>query len=880
MPDEVFSTEFPSLFPKHLAELRASAIADDVILHRGYRSILAASQLEQYGLSKAQRRVPGLLVPMFAPDGSGAGCQYKPDRPRITSKGKPVKYETPTGAAVRIDMPPACRQDAGNPNMALFVTEGVKKCDSLASAGACAVGFMGVWGFKGRNIFGASVTSADLDGIAWRSPSGGRPVYICFDSDIIVKKGVRDAMDRLAEHLRRRGGVVHVVPLPSGPNGEKVGVDDYLASGHTLDDLYTLAVPLGEYQPATKAPQTGQFPLTDLGNAERLVQKYGKLLRYCYERRKWLVWDGKCWRWDSGARVMAAAKQTIRAIYEEAANEPGDNKRKALVDHAVASEREPRLAAMVTLAQSEKGIPVTMGELDRDPWLFNATNGTVELKTGKLRAHRIEDMLTVVAPVEHNASAQCPRWKQFLNEVTNGNTELQKYLQRATGYSLTGDTREQVLFFLYGLGLNGKSTFLSVLRRLLGDYGTKANTTLFMARDRDSGGAREDLANLAGKRFVVASEVEDGSRLAVVLVKEMTGGERIRASRKYEHETEFAPEFKVWLSGNHRPVVMDTTLSIWRRLKLIPFMTTIPESKVDTELPRKLEAELSGILNWAVEGCLEWQQHGLGEPAIVQGATATYRAEQDILSEFIEDCCDLKITAEIEKKTLRLRYEQWCEETNSVPIKQWTFRDRLLERGVVDARVGKARLWRGIGLKIDDDKSDICDAILPTFFHTRAREESLPQNVSQMSLLSPDDGDFPDEWATFTDGDDKEAPEDSAKILKCEAETSIHIKNAEPSDGDDAEANTAHHAGVGRKSSKLKDGDNTENSDIDVRGKLDFKISAALDIWRFAGSPAIPLIQGEVCTDLAKLLNQPFVEERRLAAVNAWLHQHSNGGND
>lgn len=439
--------------------------------------------------------------------------------------------------------------------------------------------------------------------------------------------------------------------------------------------------------------------LTDMGNAERLVRYYGDKLRYCYERKRWLVWADKVWEWDAGSKITALAKLTVRNIYYEAGDEPDEKKRKELVDHAKRSESDHKINAMINLAQSEVGIPVKITNLDTNPWLFNCLNGTLDLKTGKLSPHRKEDMLTILVPVEYHPDAQCPRWLSFLDRVAGDNTELVGYLQRAVGYSLTGDTKSQVLFFLYGLGSNGKSTFVTTIRKLTGEYGGRVNTDLFMVKDRNAGGPKEALANLKGKRYVVASELEDGRRLAVSLIKDMTGGETITADRKYEHEVEYHPTFKLWLVGNHKPVIADTTLSIWRRMKLVPFIVTIPDKEIDMDLPAKLEEELQGILSWAVKGCLDWQQSGLSEPGAVRDATTSYRHEQDILGDFIEDCCQINPLLSIPKSELKEEYQRWCEENSVESVKQKTFRNRLIERGIIEGKSGGVRYWKGLTLQ-------------------------------------------------------------------------------------------------------------------------------------------------------------------------------------
>ena len=457
---------------------------------------------------------------------------------------------------------------------------------------------------------------------------------------------------------------------------------------------------------ATRLATRKIFNLTDLGNAERLVKRHGENIRYSEERKRWLIWNGKVWEWDFGAKVMALAKETARNILHEAADEKDDEKRKELIKHAVRSESEARLTAMVNLAQSEPRIPVQGKELNSNPWRFNCLNGTVDLRTGELLPHKREDLITIMSPGAYVPDTRCELWLKFLDRVTGGNTELARYLQRGVGYSLTGDTRAQVMFFLYGLGNNGKSTFIATVRKMVGGYGATAPVDMFLTKDKTARGPKEDLANLQGKRFVAASEVEVGRRLAVVVIKEMTGGEAIRADRKYEHEIEFQPTHKLWIGGNHKPVIADASLAIWRRIKLIPFTVTIPDAEIDQDLPLKLEAELPGILAWAVEGCLVWQKEGLKEPREVTAATLAYRDEEDILAEYIQDRCVLKATATVSKADLHENYKQWCENTGVQPISQKTLRTRLMERGITDGKSGSIRYWRGIGLSEGQEQKE------------------------------------------------------------------------------------------------------------------------------------------------------------------------------
>jgi len=441
--------------------------------------------------------------------------------------------------------------------------------------------------------------------------------------------------------------------------------------------------------------------LSDLGNTERMFTQYAANVMYCHTRKMWLHWSRKVWDWNSGAWIEFLAKESVKSIYREAADSLDDDIRTDLAKHALKSESERAISAMVELLKSEPGIPVELSELDSDTWLLNCQNGTVNLLTGELRPHNKDDCITRILSVNYDSEANCPRWMEFLDQVTGDDKDLQDYLQRAVGYSLTADTRTQVLFFLYGLGNNGKSTFLTTIRKLLGQYAVRAGTDTFLIKDKGQGGGpKEGLANLNNKRFVTASELEDGRALAVSLIKDLTGGESIMADRKYEHAFEFSPTWKIWLSGNHKPVIKDTTLSIWRRVKLIPFTKTISPENVDEGLTIYLEREWPGILAWAVRGCLEWQKNGLQEPLAVTGATAIYRKDSDILAEFLEDCCVIEDRASITKTDLRKAYEDWAEENHYDKITQRTFKARLIEKGITDYKgtAGK-RFWSGIRLE-------------------------------------------------------------------------------------------------------------------------------------------------------------------------------------
>lgn len=457
------------------------------------------------------------------------------------------------------------------------------------------------------------------------------------------------------------------------------------------------------------AYEGGSYNLTDWGNAQRLVARHGQDLRYCHAWGCWFVWDGTRWVRDADAEVVRRAKDTVRTIYAEATACEDADRRKAIAAHAKSSESESRIRAMISLAESEPDIPVAPVALDRDPYLLNVANGTVDLLTGELRPHEAEDLITKLAAVEYEADAPCPEWERFLETVTNSKATLATYLQRSAGYALTGDTSEQVMYLLHGTGANGKSTLLDTLRYVTGDYAMHTPTDTLMVKRGDAG-VPNDLARLMGARFVSAVEAEDGKRLAESLVKQVTGGDPITARFMRAEWFEFTPTFKLFLAANHKPVIRGTDNAIWRRVQLIPFEVTIPEGARDKGLRDKLRAEASGILAWAVRGCLAWQRDGLQAPEEVQAATQIYRAEMDMLAGFIEDRCTTSTGARVPSKALYKAYTDWCEESGERPETQRRLAQRLSERGYVSRKsTGGMMTWFGIGLQVDPQQNELVE---------------------------------------------------------------------------------------------------------------------------------------------------------------------------
>lgn len=443
-------------------------------------------------------------------------------------------------------------------------------------------------------------------------------------------------------------------------------------------------------------------PPTDLGNARRFVDHRGADLHYV-PSLGWLVWDGRRWTRDETGEAIRRAKEIPDLIRVEALKRPpGAQLRKILLQHALRSESRARLEAMVALAQTEPDIAVPASALDADSWLLNVANGTLDLRTGGLLPHRREDLITKLVPVPYDPAAKCPRFEAFLDRIMAGNADLIRFLQRTIGYSLSGLATEQVFFILHGVGANGKSTLLETLRHVLGDYAVQADPSTFLRRNPDA--IRNDVARLRGARFISAVEIGASRHLDEAFVKQATGGDIITARFLYHEPFEFSFTGKIFLACNHKPEIRGADLGIWRRIRLIPFGVTIPPEEQDRHLLDALREEASGILRWAVEGCLAWQREGLGEPPDVIDATAEYREASDTLAGFLAERCVVDPDVSCPAADLYRACRAWAEAAGEKALSQRRFEQMLAERGFNLDRTRRPKVW--IGLDLRSDKPD------------------------------------------------------------------------------------------------------------------------------------------------------------------------------
>ncbi len=440
------------------------------------------------------------------------------------------------------------------------------------------------------------------------------------------------------------------------------------------------------------------YHLTDLGNAQRIKDIYGTDIRFCHPTKQWLVWDRQRWNTDKIAFLEeTCARDVVGKLYADALAATDLKTKDEKLRFALKSESVQRIAGMIELAKSEPGIPILPEVLDKDPMLFNVQNGTIDLRTGTLRPHTKTDFISKISPVVYDPAATCPRWIQFLDEIFDKKKDLIEYMQRKAGYILTGDTSEEEFDQLYGTGDNGKSKYVNQVLHIMGEYQVKANVeTIQAASNRTSANAASsDVARLKGARLVTVSEPEKGTQLNEQRIKDWTGRDPITARFLYQEPITFLPEFKLLMYTNYKLRIRGTDNGIWRRVKLVPFDVTVSEELKDTHLDQKLLAESSGILNWMIAGCLKWQKDGLKVPTEILEATKDYREEQDYLSDFFNQCCEIGKTFECQFSEIYFIYKIYCN-INDMPVQgQRSFADTLGSKHFKRVPKEKGKFYQG-----------------------------------------------------------------------------------------------------------------------------------------------------------------------------------------
>jgi len=426
------------------------------------------------------------------------------------------------------------------------------------------------------------------------------------------------------------------------------------------------------------------FALTDYGNAERLVESHSGRFRYC--GGKWLVYDRTRWSEDRTNEITEAAKATVRDFKQHARSKQEDA-------WAWRSENAARLSAMVRLASSDPALAIAPEQLDAQPHLLNLQNGTYNLDTKELQKHAPNDQLTKRAGVMYDPTAQCPRWNNFLNEVSEHDEALIGYVKRALGYSLLANTNEQCLFIAVGGGSNGKTTLLETVAGVLGDYAINSDSSTLLTKAYDR--TPNDVARLHGARFVVASETREGRSLDEVLVKQLTGGDLVSARFLYREWFDFQPVCTIWMGVNHLPEIASRDHGIWRRIRVVPFDVKIPANKINKNLKAELIGESSGIFNWLLEGLAEYEAEGLSPPRRVREAIEAYRNDTGPISGFLKEGNVFRaVNAQCEKGALYRCYEDWVGYYAKDKLTKTSFGKAMKAEGLKED--SRKRHWIGI----------------------------------------------------------------------------------------------------------------------------------------------------------------------------------------
>lgn len=474
---------------------------------------------------------------------------------------------------------------------------------------------------------------------------------------------------------------------------------------------------------------SNNFNSTEIGNTKRMARMHGSILRYVYELEKWLLWDGNHWKTTNNTILHAKAKETIATLWDEAASCIDEDEQEKLYKHAHSSDNLRMVKAMCELLYSEPGIAISVRQLNSEKTKLPLANGTLDLETMEFSQPDPASLNTKISNIEYDPKAECFEWIKFLHTIMGDNADVMvPFLQRAIGYTLSGLTVEQYFYFLHGVGANGKSTFINILRYLLGDFGTQAAAHTFLEKRFSGNGASSDIARLEGFRLTAVSEVSEAQHFNEMLIKSLTGGDEITARKLYANETTFRPQLKLWVAANYKPGVSAMDEAMWRRTVFIPFDVTIPKENRDPKLEKKLVGELPGILNWAVAGFQEWQRKGLQIPQIVEQATQEYRAEADIVGTWIAEECVLAPTLKVRTTAVIQAYKEWCENNGCLPLGRTRFNEDLKRRGIIYKSAGQSYYY-GISL---------C-SILGSDKVQAIRKQAQLDNLIGMAEPTPDD---------------------------------------------------------------------------------------------------------------------------------------------
>lgn len=712
------------LTPCDIAALARLGISSTLLVEARVQRVTDREARDDFGIKgPATMEMNGIIFPYFIPAVSyRVTARLRRDYPEIENGKTKNKYISPHGDGRHLYFPPGAAAKLERPEMPIVLVEAEKSALALTSwserveMDLLPLGLGGCWGWRGRigKVENARGERVDQTGpLPDLSYCDGRKVYVLLDSNVATNPKVQQARAALVAELGKRQCEVLLCNLPIADRVN--GPDDLIAVYG--DDA------LAEVFASAHGDQDRPAEYSDDALALKFTELYGNNFRYTATWGRWSRWDGTCWRRDESLQVFDLARAVCRSTAAGVENQR--------VAPRIASAQT--VAAVERLARADRQHAATIDQWDADPWLLNTPGGVVDLRTGELRPAACADYMTKITAVAPGGERHL--WQSFLSRITNGNEDLQRFLQRMCGYALTGVTREHALFFLYGTGANGKSKFLNAIAGVMGDYAKTAPIETFL--DSKNQHHPTDLAGLQGARLVTAIETDDGRRWAESKIKTLTGGDRIAARFMRQDFFEYVPQFKLIVAGNHKPGLRTVDEAVRRRFNLLPFTVTIPVHERDPELDEKLRKEWPGILKWMVEGCLSWQSEGMQAPKAVSEATQDYFASEDLLARWIEDRCDVSGAHWTSTTALFTDWRTWCDQNQEYAGSQKSFSQNLESHGFSPKRTNQNRGYLGIGLV-----TDVTDTTVMPVTRAPARKRPNGDDLSHPSLdsqpLGPD----------------------------------------------------------------------------------------------------------------------------------------------
>ena len=584
-------------------------------------------------------------------------------------------------------------------NKEVFIVEGEKDADNLKK-----------WGY---------VATCNPDGASKsKQKSKWKKEYNKYfeNAKVIILHDNDDAGKAHAESIALNlYGVAEYIKCPGLPGlNNKEDISDWQEQGHTKEEFENILINTEIWDPSQQPEKVNliNFNFSDVGNAERLQAMYGKNIRYNPIHKKWLIWSGKHWEIDAEGKIEEKARKVIKTLQQQGNNLPNTDENKSIKQQiqkfVLRSESDNRIKAMINQAKTLRNLIIN--QTDKNVYLLNLQNGTLNLKTGTLQEHNKSNFITKCINIKYDKNANCPNWIEFINKIFNGNDELIDYIQKSIGNSLTGDADLQCFYILYGQGSNGKGTFMETIMSILGEYAGRLKGNSLIEKVGDEG-ARGDLAKLENKYLTYVNEFEDGRTFDEELMKSLTSGanEAVPVRRMYEEEFDLHPTFKIWIATNKLPKIKGTDEGIWRRVRKIPFEYSFEKdpNKDEHFFENKLKPELPGILNWCVEGCLKWQQEGIKVPEEVKAANNDYRSDMDTVQRFLSDCCIISETCKANVPLLYDTYKDWCEENKEYKLSSIKLTRKLSEKGFKQGRNSQSRYWQGLGIKEENLQTEM-----------------------------------------------------------------------------------------------------------------------------------------------------------------------------